>query len=83
MGRISIIDLLVLTSLDQLPLILNLYIFIFYKTTYLNAEVKRTEPSPSASAPWFSNIGSNVIKLFLPLFINVPYKLQCLSLQAF
>jgi hypothetical protein len=38
------VDLLVLTSLDQLLLILQ-RLYAFYKTSYLN-EVNRTEPSP-------------------------------------
>jgi len=49
-GRISTIDFLVLTSLDQLLLILNWFI-IFYKTTYLTEEVNRAEPSTSVSVP--------------------------------
>jgi len=44
-------DLLVLSSLDQLLLILST-LFTFCKTVYLNEEVKGTEPSPSASVPW-------------------------------
>ena len=48
--RLSAVDLLVLTSLDQLLLILaNAF---FYKTSCLNEEVNRTEPSPSVSVPW-------------------------------
>jgi hypothetical protein len=42
---------LVLTSLDQLFLIMQT-LFTFYKMScYLNEEVNRTEPSPSVSAP--------------------------------
>jgi hypothetical protein len=40
-----------LTSLDQLLLILQT-LFPFLKTSYLNEEVNRTEPSLSASVPW-------------------------------
>ncbi len=43
--RLSTVDLLVLTSLDQLLFYENI-IFLFYKTSYLNWEVNRTEPSP-------------------------------------
>ncbi len=41
------VDLIVLTSLDQLLLIMQTKL-TFYKTSYLN-EVNRTEPYPSAS----------------------------------
>ncbi len=41
-GRLSTVDLLILTSLDPLIFILNL----FYKTRYLNEEVNSSEPSP-------------------------------------
>ncbi len=44
------IDLLVLTSLDKLLLIMGT-LFTVLKTRYLNAEVKRTVPSPSVSVP--------------------------------
>jgi len=43
-GRISVVDLLVLTCLDQLLLTLKKYIS-FYETSYLNEEVNCTEPS--------------------------------------
>ncbi len=49
-GRISTIDLLVLTNLDQLILVLNIF-FLFYKTSYLNKEVNCTEPSTSERVP--------------------------------
>ncbi len=49
-GSISTVDLLVLTSLDQLLWELKLN-FPFYKTTYLNEEVNCTEPSPSVRVP--------------------------------
>ncbi len=51
-GRISTIDLLVLTSLDQLLLKLQA-LLTFYETRYLNEEVNCAEPSPSVSVPWF------------------------------
>jgi hypothetical protein len=50
-GRLSTVDLLALTSLDQL--LLTQQILFFYKTSYLNEEVNCTEPSPSVSVPWF------------------------------
>jgi hypothetical protein len=48
-GRISMVDLLVITSSDKLFFILKLY---FYKTACLNEKVKCTEPSPSVRIPW-------------------------------
>jgi len=50
-GKLSTVDLLVLTCEDQLLFIANI-IFIFKKTCYLNEEVKCTEPSPLVSIPW-------------------------------
>jgi hypothetical protein len=50
-GRLSIVDLLVLTSFYQVILTTQM-LFTFYKTSYLNKEVNRTEPSPSVSVPW-------------------------------
>jgi hypothetical protein len=50
-GRISTVDLLVLTSLDKLLFTQKILLFFFYKTSYSNKEVNRTEPSPSVSAP--------------------------------
>ncbi len=47
-GRLSTVDLLVLTSLDQLLLIVNHYL-LFYKTSYLNGEVNCTLPSTKCS----------------------------------
>jgi hypothetical protein len=44
------VDLLVLASLAWLVLILKHH-FICYKTSYLNEEVNRTEPSLSVSVP--------------------------------
>jgi len=49
-GRISTIDLRVLASLDHLSLIQKLF-FFFYKATYPNEKVNRTEPSPSVRVP--------------------------------
>jgi hypothetical protein len=51
-GRISMIDLLVLTSLDQLLFRTEKYFFC-YKTSYLN-EVNRTEPSLSVRVHWLN-----------------------------
>ncbi len=50
-GRLSTVDLLELTSLDQLILILPI-LFTFYNTSKLNKEVNRTEPFPLVSFPW-------------------------------
>ncbi len=50
-GRLSTVDLLVLTNLDQLLLILQT-LFNFYTTTHLNEEVNRTEFFLSVSVPW-------------------------------
>ncbi len=44
-GRISTVDLHVLTGLDHLLFKLNL-VYLFYKITHLNEEVNRTDPSP-------------------------------------
>jgi hypothetical protein len=49
-GRLSTIDLLVLTSLGELILTLKLHIYIFTKPTYLNEEVKCTEPFRSVKS---------------------------------
>jgi hypothetical protein len=45
-GGLSTVDLLVLTSLDQLK-----RLFTLYKTRFFNEELNHTEPSPSASVP--------------------------------
>jgi hypothetical protein len=47
------IDLLVLTCLDQLLLIIQT-LFTFYNTSYLNEEVNCTEPFLLVSVPWFA-----------------------------
>jgi hypothetical protein len=49
-GRLNTINLLVLTSLDPLPLLMKT-LFTLYKTSYFNEEVNRTEPFPSVSIP--------------------------------
>ncbi len=51
-GRLSAVDLLVLTSLDQLFIYIENIINLFYKTSYLNEEVNCTEPFPLVSIPW-------------------------------
>jgi len=50
-GRLSTVDLLARTSLDQLLWIL-IVLFIYFKTSFLNEEVNCTEPSPTVSIPW-------------------------------
>jgi len=46
-GRISTVDLLILTSSDFRSVACNTgKEFVFYKTSYLNEEVNRTEPTP-------------------------------------
>ncbi len=49
-GRLSTVDLLVITSLVKLLLILKHYL-LSNKTSYLNEEVNRTDLSPSVSVP--------------------------------
>jgi hypothetical protein len=51
-GRISVVDLLVFTTSDQLLLTLEIYSSSFYQTTCPNEEVNRTELSPSVMVPW-------------------------------
>ncbi len=50
-GCLSTIDLLVLTSLDQLQYNTDNIIFFLTKTYNLKKEVNCTEPSPSDSVP--------------------------------
>jgi hypothetical protein len=51
-GRISTVDLLVLTRLDQLVFILKCFFLTFViKTRDLKEEVNCTDPSPSVSVP--------------------------------
>jgi hypothetical protein len=52
-GRLSMVDLLVLTSLDQLNFILKI-IFTFFDEEV--KEVNCTESSPSVSVPWLKLI---------------------------
>ncbi len=60
-GRLSTVDLLVLTRLDVLILILQT-LYNSFKTRYSNAEVKCTEPSLSVSIPWRNQSASIEIK---------------------
>jgi len=48
--NVRTVDLLVLTSYNQLVLIFK-YHLLFYKTSYPNGEVNCTEPSLSVSVP--------------------------------
>jgi hypothetical protein len=50
-GRLSTDDLLVITSLDQLLLKLQILLKFFYKTSYLNEVVNCTEPFTVQSLP--------------------------------
>jgi hypothetical protein len=56
--RVSTVDLLVLTSLDQL--LFWKYFSPYYKTSYLNEEVDCTEPSPSLSVPRLGGYDANI-----------------------
>ncbi len=51
MGRLSTVDLLVLTSLDQLLFILKFYLLFLQKRANVNEEVNCTEPSPQLVFP--------------------------------
>ncbi len=51
-GKLSSVDLFVLTSLEQVIFILKIIFTSFCKTSYLNQEVNCTEPSPSVWLPW-------------------------------
>jgi hypothetical protein len=50
-GRVRTVDLLVLTSLDQLIYIIKI-LFTFFKTSYLGEEVNCTEPRPFSWCLW-------------------------------
>jgi hypothetical protein len=86
MGRISTIDLLVLTSSDQL-LLKQEHFFLFYKTRYLIKEVNHTEQSPSIRVPWMINnwkqgktmeLTSITLKINLSLKWCKPHYLPCI-----
>jgi hypothetical protein len=55
-GRLKAIDLLLLTNPDQLLLTLEIFLFIFNKTSYLDEEVHCTESPPSVRVPCFEVI---------------------------
>jgi len=50
-GRVTTVDLLVITTSIQLLSIQKNDIFTFFRTLYLHEEVNRTEPSSSARVP--------------------------------
>ncbi len=52
-GRLSVVDRLILTRLDQLLLVFEYYL-PFYQTSYLNEEVNCTKPSPQLVFPEWS-----------------------------
>ncbi len=53
-GRLSTVDLRVLTCLNSYFLNWNYYL-LFYKTSCLNEEVNCTKPSPLFSFPWLGS----------------------------
>ncbi len=55
-GRLSTVDFFVQTSLNQTLFILGNISYFSYKTSYLNEEVKCTEPSPFVSFPWLGGV---------------------------
>jgi len=72
-GRISTVELLVLTSPDQLLFILKIFDYFFYKTTYLKVEVNRYESFPPVRLPCLSFAMSSTLRfvslnLFSPNF---------------
>ncbi len=77
-GRISTIDLLVLTSSDQLLFILKLY-FLSYKTSYLNKEVNCIVPSLSVRVPWLLCLPSLMLNVLLLLtcVVSLSWMLLC------
>ncbi len=50
-GRFSTVDLLMPTCLYH-TLFIFLTLFTFFRTSYLNEEVSRTDPSPKVKIPW-------------------------------
>ncbi len=68
-GRLSTVDLLVLTSLDQLLFAVMIFFYLCYKTSYLNEEVNCTEPSPSVSVPCSE---FSYLSMFLSSFFVFP-----------
>jgi len=61
MGRISTVDLLVVTSSVWLLLKLKMYIYHFTRTRYLNEEAYCTEPSPISKDSLLEPIGAEYI----------------------
>jgi len=81
MGRVSIVDLFLLTTLDYLLRVLKT-LFIFYKTSYTNEEVNCTEPSLSVSILWLI-MGRSKLLGFPKEYhanINVRIRLICLNI---
>ncbi len=76
--RDSTVDLLVLTSLDQLLFCWNMF---FYKTRHLNEEVECTEISPSVSIPWF-DILRNSKASFQLLVCRRQFPLQVVTISG-
>jgi uncharacterized membrane protein YozB (DUF420 family) len=68
-GKISTVHLLVLTNSHQLPFKQKIFFLLFYITTYLNEEVKSTEPSPLVRVSYFS-ITQRHLLLALPAIRN-------------
>jgi len=62
-GRLSTVDLLVLTSLDQILILLEILFTFFYKTSYPTEEINCTQPAPSVSIP-LVQIHLHVIQLW-------------------
>ncbi len=54
MGRLSTVDLLVLTFFDQLLFKLKIF-FTFIQKSNLNEVFNCTDPSPSVGIPWIGN----------------------------
>jgi hypothetical protein len=65
------VDLQVLTSLDQLIFMLKILFIFFYKTSYFNEEVNCTEPYPSVSIPWYSTLVLIYITISLSVLISL------------
>jgi hypothetical protein len=57
-GWINPVDLLVLTTTNQLLFKQKLYFSFFYETTYLDEEVNCIEPTPSIRNPWLNYLTS-------------------------
>ena len=55
MERLSTVDLRCTKDFKSALFYIENIIYIFYKTSYLDEEVNRTEPSPSVSIPWLSD----------------------------